>query len=395
MQLTGLFVAALGLCSAATAQISARESEDAELLMQSLNTEAYDLLKDQLEGNAESPAKRGPNCPRSCNVLNARVRRDWAALSVPQRKDYIKAVQCLQKLPSKSDPTWAPGARSRYDDFLAIHIHLTTSIHSTGNFLTWHRYYVWAYEEALINECGYKGVQPYWNWFANTDNVYASPLYDGKDGSFGGDGEFFAHNGSLAATGNVHFPSGKGGGCVKSGPFKDYVVNMGPIRPGMQGLPVSEAGPLGFNPHCLRRDLTQDALSYMTATNLFNITLGQASHSIKLFQDELQGRFGDKFAGMHSAGHYVAGGDASDVFASPSDPTFFLHHAQVDRMYWIWQVLHARQANDIAGTMTIGNNPPSRNATIEDLLDIGVNAPAIPIKDTLNTLSGPFCYVYL
>lgn len=29
-----------------------------------------------------------------------------------------------------------------------------------GNFASWHRYYTWAFEEALRNECGYKGAQP-------------------------------------------------------------------------------------------------------------------------------------------------------------------------------------------------------------------------------------------
>jgi hypothetical protein len=38
----------------------------------------------------------------------------------------------------------------------------------------------------------------------------------------GGDGEFFAHNGSLAGARTIVIPSGKGGGCVKSGPFKKY-----------------------------------------------------------------------------------------------------------------------------------------------------------------------------
>lgn len=33
-------------------------------------------------------------------------------------------------------------------------------IHGNGLFLTWHRYFVWAYEQALRNECGYRGYQP-------------------------------------------------------------------------------------------------------------------------------------------------------------------------------------------------------------------------------------------
>ena len=31
-------------------------------------------------------------------------------------------------------------------------------------FLPWHRYYVQFFEDALTKKCGYKGVQPYWDW---------------------------------------------------------------------------------------------------------------------------------------------------------------------------------------------------------------------------------------
>jgi tyrosinase len=102
---------------------------------------------------------------------------------------------------------------------VAIHINLTDFIHGTGNFLTWHRYLMHLWEETLRNDCGYTGTLPYWNWFKYQDNLKASPLFDGSDTSMGGDGEYFAHNGSIAGAGQVWLPSGEGGGCVKSGPF--------------------------------------------------------------------------------------------------------------------------------------------------------------------------------
>jgi tyrosinase len=37
---------------------------------------------------------------------------------------------------------------------------------------------------------------------------------------------------------------------------------------------------------------------------------------------------------MHAAGHFSIGGDGGDVFSSPNDPAFFLHHAMVDRVWW-------------------------------------------------------------
>lgn len=79
-----------------------------------------------------------------------------------------------------------------------------------------------------------------------------------------------------------------------------------------------------------------------------------------------------------------------------SDPYFWLHHAQIDRTYWIWQNQDlAKRQNTIAGTITFDNDPPSRNTTLDDMLDLGVNAKNITIRSALSTLAGPFCYIYV
>ena len=39
-----------------------------------------------------------------------------------EKKDYIEAVLCLQRLPSKADPAVIPGARTRWDDFNSVHM---------------------------------------------------------------------------------------------------------------------------------------------------------------------------------------------------------------------------------------------------------------------------------
>ncbi|EFQ33949.1 hypothetical protein CGRA01v4_12430 [Colletotrichum graminicola] len=360
--------------------------------------ETYDLLADLTKQAMDALTESGAGSKRSdCNIFNARYRRDWASLSSTEKKEYISAVQCMLTSPSKSDPAFAPGARNRYDDFVAVHINQTVQIHGTGNFLTWHRYFVHSYEEALRNECGYKGAQPYWNWMKNQDDLTESPVFDGSETSMSGDGVFVEHNGSVGGAGAIPLPSGNGGGCIASGPFKNMTVNLGPVNPGMDGLKASPNGRLGHNPRCLTRDLSSYvAKNWFTNQNLFNITLGQASRSIELFQNELQGRFSDGFLGMHAAGHFAVNGDASDLFSSVVDPSFFLHHAMVDRVYWLWQVLHLGGiASDIAGTITINNNPPSRNALKTDILNMGVTAASATIGDVLDTLSGsPLCYLY-
>lgn len=82
------------------------------------------------------------------------------SLSVKERKNYIAAVKCLQSKPAKTPQELVPGAKTRFDDFVATHINQTMAIHYTANFLSWHRYFTWLYEEALRNECGYTGTQP-------------------------------------------------------------------------------------------------------------------------------------------------------------------------------------------------------------------------------------------
>ncbi|KAI3336666.1 Di-copper centre-containing protein [Xylariaceae sp. AK1471] len=331
-----------------------------------------------------------------CNLKNAHIRRDWKAFSSTERKEYIRAVKCLMAKPSIADPTFAPGARSRYDDFVAVHINQTLSIHGTGNFLTWHRYFLYAYEQALKNECAYTGYQPYWNWLDNKQDPSKSPLFDGSQTSFSGDGSFLQHNGSVTANGNVWIPSGKGGGCVTSGPFVDYQINLGPVFPIQDGMSPAPT-PLGYNPHCLSRDLSAyTAVNWLTLENILNITTGNASRSVLYFQNELQGRFTDGFLGLHTAGHGVMGGVSGDLFGSPVDPVFWLHHAMVDRVYWIWQALHPSLAKTLGGTLTLFNNPPSRDTSVDDTIDLGVNAAPVAINNVLDTLgSDPMCYIYV
>jgi tyrosinase len=134
------FLTPLGFAAVVAGALADRKADDADSIMSDLNDEAYEALEN-LEGSNEKRA--------ACSLSTATIRRDWyvwvfpsqvckyanigfrAALSKKERLAYIDAVKCLQSKPSQSDPNWAPGAKTRYDDFVAIHIDLTTSIHST------------------------------------------------------------------------------------------------------------------------------------------------------------------------------------------------------------------------------------------------------------------------
>jgi tyrosinase len=223
-----------------------------------------------------------------------------------------------------------------------------------------------------------------------------------------GDGEFIPNQPDLLLTGGnpdllpIVLPPGTGGGCIKSGPFKDLKVNLGPVAldvPG-GGIEGDINNPLRYNPRCLKRSLTDYANSrYSNATaTLLNILNPQ---NVSEFQGLMQGGPGRDGFGIHGGGHYSLGGDPGrDGYVSPGDPVFYLHHAQIDRVWWIWQMLspEARQYGDIAlsGTRTFLNNPPSDDATFDDLIGFDYAAgPPMKIRDLMSTLAGPFCYVYL
>lgn len=52
-------------------------------------------------------------------------------LSAEQRIEYTNAVLCLQSKPGNTPSELAPGAKTRYDDWVATHINSTFFIHDT------------------------------------------------------------------------------------------------------------------------------------------------------------------------------------------------------------------------------------------------------------------------
>ncbi|KAH7120911.1 hypothetical protein B0J11DRAFT_438268 [Dendryphion nanum] len=346
-------------------------------------------------------AKNGYPNHKKCGLFNTALRREWSTLLPSEKKDYIAAVQCLSKKPAKTPAGIAAGAKNRYDDFVATHINQTLSIHGTGNFLSWHRYFTWAYEQALRNECGYKGFQPYYNWAKWASDPSKSPAFDGSATSMSGNGAKQANRTNTCIPTpdqcGISLPPGNGGGCVTSGPFKDWQVNLGPVAAVLpDAKPNPEFTGLGYNPRCLRRDISKAASQGWTKDSDV-VSLIKNSKSFYNFTTVMQGDFANGLLGIHTAGHFTIGGDpGGDLFASPADPAFFLHHAMIDRVWWTWQNMDLKNRQyAIGATVTVNNQPPSRNATLDDTFELGfVGVPTVSIRDTSNTLGGPFCYIY-
>jgi tyrosinase len=238
-----------------------------------------------------------------------------------------------------------------------------------------------------------------------------------------GNGEFIPGRGNVVLGGNglpeILIPAGSGGGCVTSGPFKNMTVNLGPVSLGLPGGATEANGDgLGYNPRCLKRDLTDYVNKrFANASSVVNLIL--KPKDVYDFQMTMQGYSGSGDIGVHGGGefksihpthqvliltlckgHYSMGGDPGrDLFVSPGDPLFYLHHGMIDRTWWIWQSLNKNKrtgAEGISGTGTFLNAPPSPNTTLDTPIDLGFAAgPPVTMRDLMSTTDGPFCYIYL
>jgi tyrosinase len=254
-----------------------------------------------------------------------------------------------------------------------------------GHFLPWHRWFTALYEKGLRDECGYSGAQPYWDWTLDVTSVCKfgkSPVFDPVFG-FGGNGPWVPSDG---ANPGMDVPGRTGGGCVKNGPFKDMVVNLGP------------QGDLSGNPRCLKRDFSPSFAHRYLGMNQTKLTLDQPDYGT--FDRVVEGGPSFDASGVHGGGHYSVGGtfgQMGDLYTSPADPIFFLHHANLDRVWWSWQMRDLpNRLKDISGPINLMDydNLQGGNVTLDFEMTMGVNAKNITVGDTMNIMGDTFCFTY-
>jgi tyrosinase len=201
-------------------------------------------------------------------------------------------------------------------------------IHGTGTFLPWHRYALSLYEDALRDECGWKGGQPYWDWHLDTPEAggewLKSPIFDPVSG-FGGNGKKVDSaalpNGmnisTLAGLAKIipgldlsMIMDGTGGGCVLDGPFQHRSLTIGPM-----GQMTAN------NTRCLTRNINakfaqssassksmRKVLSAKTMAE-FRYLAESGSRSISVSWHGIN--VTDEGGNMHNIGHAGVGGEVS------------------------------------------------------------------------------------
>lgn len=75
--------------------------------------------------------------------------------------------------------------------------------------------------------------------------------------------------------------------------------------------------------------------------------------------------------GPHNFGHGWVGGRMNDILYSPADPLFWLHHAEVDRQWYIWQQSHPNQDPILSGADAVLDPWPDTALDVKHISDLG------------------------
>ncbi|KAJ2347471.1 hypothetical protein GGF43_004751, partial [Coemansia sp. RSA 2618] len=205
------------------------------------------------------------------------TRKEVRSLSPDEWNAYNSAVQ------SAYNDRWI-------DWFGFLHERVASVIHSNAVFLVYHRALTRDYEKILQSYNPAVAV-PYWNMMVDYQNPAGSPVLSGS--YFGGNGDASSH-------------------CVTSGVAGSWQVTFPDV-------------------HCLRRVYGEaDTIDTWYSPEFITSVLQRST------------KYADLRAGLentiHGLPHLSLGGDMNTMH-SPLDPIFWLHHANIDRLYAQWQAV--------------------------------------------------------
>ncbi|KZO93320.1 tyrosinase [Calocera viscosa TUFC12733] len=320
------------------------------------------------------------------------LRREWRTLTSSEKAEWIKAVKCLAnirhpRLSLTHDQTVLNGEHSLYDDFSYAHAALDSTAHFTAYFLPWHRWFLYLFDTKLRTTCGYNGPTPYWDWSRDHADLFSSPIFD-PDPEHG-----------LGGTGDCD-----------SFPQADCVVDTGAFAPTAPYGEFKLAWPIQ---HYLRRNLTL-LTGWFPHERPQNSTIGP--EFIKNATEHTTGdffKFQWAMTQMHNHIHNLVEGDLAgdcprDLPAeectgmalsyTPNDPLFWLHHAQLDRLWSDWQVAPVENFDAFSG---IPLNPANTsdphydvNVTASHMMEFDRLSVPVPVSMMFDHEAYPLCYHY-
>ena len=295
---------------------------------------------------------------------NVRVRRSWSTLSDAEKKQVVDA---FIKLKQTTVGSGAPGAeradyetfcdgtytRNLYDYYVELHLAAFTMMktddmshtqmaHMGPQFLSWHRYYLLRLEADMQQVLGDPTFTlPYWDWADCPTDVA-----DGENPC----PKLFESD-FLGAPGSCDDEASSVTGYLVDQGFETHIwyqadlqtaFNTGSIRCSTKPL-QRQAGCNGINDG--NPPTAQDAEGIYDR-KVFDAEPYDSCNTDEdvSFRQYLEGYEKEATNALciisgcqtHGLGHLFVGGDLAGGGA-PNDPIFFLHHANIDRLWAMWQ----------------------------------------------------------
>jgi tyrosinase len=100
---------------------------------------------------------------------------------------------------------------------------------------------------------------------------------------------------------------------------------------------------------------------------------------------------------IHGSGHFGVGGvlgTIGNALNSPGDPLFYLHHGNLDHVFWQWQQKDLETRLNEVGGPVVPLDYSGKNVTLDFTINMGQLAGNATLKDLLDTQGGTLCYTY-
>merc|ERR1719499_521016 len=239
---------------------------------------------------------KADSCSHTC-----RVRQNWNEMKVADRINYIETLNIARR----DEPY-----KSQYDNLVSLHSELDFNvIHGQNQFLAWHRWFIFAYENILrqITPCI---TVPYWAWEVAGSNWIQDEIWGPGEHQFGTCGR----------------------GDVNDGPFSDFRLptTNGRLRRNCNGA--------------LPRLADMRTVLALSSSNF--------------------GTFFWNLNRPHGNVHMRVGGSMGDTEVSGETPEFFLHHNNVDRIWTNWQL--KSESHEFSQSPRTSTLSGSNGYTVED-----------------------------
>ncbi len=281
-------------------------------------------------------------------------RKRVSDLTLEERERFVTAVKAMKQIPSNYEPDV-----NAYDYFVVLHqsaFDLDSRAHMHPNFLPWHREFLLRFEREL-QRAGNDDTLfiPYWDWAhpGEFESVFASDFMGGN-GSM--DEDFAVTDGPfrkgewdivlIDLTPDEHLPEaaeahGHHGHHERALNFQsvvhfgqdheaDLILSPGPLQRNM-------GDPRAFFPN--NREVFEAISIYRPYDSPPFDTTVPLENS---FRNYLEGWW-ERGSSMHNGIHVFIGGQMGSG-TSPNDPVFFLHHAQVDRIWALYQEMWGNES---------------------------------------------------